>query len=352
MARPDSKTQAAAQMIRKRILHGDHALHGIPAERPLAEELGISRQTVRRSLSLLEKEGVLTRHENGRLDVATNHASGTRRPIIGFARDSYPSHDNELWTEGVYAAVEGRNVTVRSMTFEHYGAPQVTAALSGFDALFFLPPAGQIPKWLTDRMHKSKCRVVVLDQDASAAGLPSLVMFPPQAESNLMEHLTELGHRRIDCLNTQARDLIIEGRIASWQNFLKERGLSGSLFSLTEFHPLESAYQLVRNKLRAGAAFGPALLCTTALAALGAMRACHEAGLKIGRDISICTVNDEGLGPYLIPSLTCLRSPLRAVYLRKALDWMLSNREWQGSLVLQPDHVPRFVGESTGPVPH
>jgi DNA-binding GntR family transcriptional regulator len=70
-------------MIRKRIMHGDHALHGLPAERPLAEELGMSRQTVRRSLKLLEEEGTLIRRDNGRLEVANTEAAGVRKPVIG-----------------------------------------------------------------------------------------------------------------------------------------------------------------------------------------------------------------------------------------------------------------------------
>ena len=348
MARPDEKAQAAAQMIRGRILHGDHALDGVPAERRLAEELGLSRQTVRRSLKLLEAEGTLVRRENGRLE-----AAGMRNPVIGFVKPSFPSHDHEIWRAGIHTAIEGSNVTLRSLTFEHYASPHVAAALSGFDAMFFLPRAEAIPEWLTDRMSEEKCRVVVLDHDATGAGLPSIAMFPPKAEWRLLEHLENFGHRRIDCLNSQGRDPIIEARINSWNGFLKDRGIEGTLYSFTEFAPWESAYQLVRNKLRAGSLLGPAMLCTTAPAALGAMRAFYEAGMKVGHDISICAVNDEGIGPYLVPSLTSLQCLPRVTYLRKALDWMLSGGDWQGPLLLQPDEseVPVFVGESTGPVP-
>jgi hypothetical protein len=41
------------------------------------------------------------------------------------------------------------------------------------------------------------------------------------------------------------------------------------------------------------------------------------------------------------------------VYIRKALDWILSGGEWQGPLLMQPHEieVPLFLGESTGPIP-
>jgi DNA-binding LacI/PurR family transcriptional regulator len=160
----------------------------------------------------------------------------------------------------------------------------------------------------------------------------------------------ELGHRRIDCLNTQACDQIIEGRIAAWKSFISKHKIAGQLHSLLEFRPVDSGYQLVKNRLMEGKSIGSALVCTTAPAALGAMRAFYDAGIKLGRNVSVCAVNDEGLGAYLIPSLTCLQSPPRAPYLEKAVDWIL-NGEWTGPLLIQPDDVPLFLGDSTGPAP-
>ena len=352
MARPDRKAQSAAQVIRNRILHGDH-LHDIPAERPLAEELGISRQTIRRALQLLEDEGALVRGQNGRFKVAPAPTAAKRKPVVGFVKHSYPSHDHQMWAEGIYTVIEGRQLTLRSVTFDHYSAPHIAAAINEFDVMFFLPGAGAIPPWLIERMVEAPCRTVILDQDVSAAGLPSILMFPPKAEKRLLQHLQDLGHRKIDCLNTQPRNSVIEARISSWRSFLEAEGMEGTLYCSTDLPPLESAYQLVRDTLRAGISLGPGVHCTTAPGALGAMRAFYEAGIRVGRDVSVCAVNDEGIGMYLVPSLTCLRSLPRAHYLGKALDWMLSTDEWEGPLLLQPNDadVPLSIGESTGPCP-
>lgn len=350
MARPRVKAEIAAQLVRKRILHGDHVLNGMSSERTLAEDFGISRETLRSALRLLEKDGILVRQPNGRLSVAPDHKLAEPKHMIGFLKYSNQSHDHQLWTEAVRTAMEGQNFTLRTVTFEHYGDASISAALSGFDGVFFLPPAEDIPEWLISKMRQSNCKVVVLDQDASAAGFPSVVMFPSQTERKLLEHLVSLGHRRIDCLNTQARDPIIEARIETWRTFIGENKLEGKLHSLTEFRPLNSSYQLVKNRLLEGKRLGAALLCTTVPAAIGAMRAFYESGIKVGRDVSICAVNDEGLGPYLIPSLTCLQTPTRAGYLEKAVKWMIEG-DWDGPLLVQPDDVPMFLGDSVGPAP-
>ena len=350
MARPSAKAETAAQLIRKRILHGDHALTGIPSERALAVEFGISRETLRKALRILNDEGLLLRRPNGRLDVLNEDQSAVQRRVVGFVRHSNPSHDHELWAEAVRAALEGQNCVVRSLTFEHYGDASIAAGMSGFCGMFFLPPASEIPDWLLSKMKNSDCKIVVLDQDATESGLPSVVMFPPLTERKLLNHLVELGHRRIDCINTQACDRIIEGRIDAWRSFIAENNLPGQLHSLTEFRPINSAYQIIKNRLLEGKPIGSALVCTTGPAALGAMRAFYDAGIKVGRDVSVCAVNDEGLGPYLIPSLTCLQSPPRALYLEKAVNWIL-NGHWNGPLLIQPEDVPMLVGDSTGPAP-
>jgi hypothetical protein len=94
-----------------------------------------------------------------------------------------------------------------------------------------------------------------------------------------------------------------------------------------------------------------ALFCTTGPAAIGAMRAFHEAGREIGRDVSICAVNDEGMAPFLLRTLTALVSPPRAEFLRGPVAWMLEGGKWRGRLLLEPDDAPLFIGESTGPAP-
>ena len=349
MAKRSIKAETAAQIIRKRIIHGDHALNGILGERLLAEEFGISRQTLRNGLKMLEKEGLLVRQSNGRLQVAPTALLDNQKCIIGFVKHSRHSHDHDLWSEAVRIALEGENCILRNLTFEHYGDAAIATGLSGFDAMFFLPPAGEIPRWLSSKMRESKCKVIVLDQDVTAAEIPSVVMFPPRSERKLMEHLVQFGHRRIDCLNTQICDSIIEGRIAAWRSFLGENMLEGELHSASELRPVSSAYELIKARLREGKPMGTALVCTTGPAALGAMRAFYDAGLEIGKDISVCAVNDERLGPYLIPSLTCLQSQ-RVPYLTRAVQWILNGR-WKGPLLIQPDDVPMFIGDSTGPAP-
>lgn len=351
MARPDTQTRLAVELIRKRLQHGDHAVR-FPGERQLALELGLSRPTVRKAVRQLADEGLLQRGPTGRLRESDSGETGGRRPVIAFLHPGRIGGESALWRDGVYAAAEARGAVVRSLGYAHYGDPVISAAIDGFDGVFLLPLTDEkIPAPLLRRMSAATARIVVLDQDETAIGLRSVIVFPFASGDKLLEHLRGLGHRRIDCLNIHTHNPVIEARIAGWRGFMERHGLAGELITAPGGGSLEEAYALMSGRLKSGWLPGGAIYGVTVHAAIGAMRALHEHGLRIGRDVSVCAVNDEGLGRYLVPSLTSLQTPPRDRYVRKAVDWMTRRLDWKKPSLVQPKDAPLFVGESTGPAP-
>ncbi len=350
MARPDTQTRLAVDLIRKRLEHGDHPAGALPGERQLALELGLSRPTVRKAVQQLADEGLLTRGTNGRLRVAGKLSAELRAPMIAFLHPGRIGGESALWRDGVHDAAELRDAVVRSLGYAHYGDPVISTALNGFDGVFLLPLTDEkIPGPLLRRLVASPARVVLLDQDETAVGLRSVIVFPFASGDKLLAHLHGLGHTRIDCLNIHARNPVIEARIAGWRGYLERHGLQGELISKPDRHgSLEAAYRFVSGRLKRGLMPAPAIFGTTVHAAIGTMRALHEQGLRVGRDVSVCAVNDEGLGPFLVPSLTSLRTPPRGRYLAKAVEWMARRVEWPEPTLVQPRDAPLFVGESTG----
>jgi DNA-binding LacI/PurR family transcriptional regulator len=346
------KVQTCLQVLRKRISDGDLFLKGqMPSERRLTDELGVSRTTIRKALKILLDQGALERKGRRKARISATNSAKSRMPTIAFLVPAVFSSDHGLWWDGVVTALEGMDVVLRPISYVHFTDPTVHEAISNYDALFFIPPAQKIPAWLVHKMKESTCRIVVLDQDESAEGLLSVKLFPPASEVKLLEHLYALGHRRIDCLNTQGEDTVIHERMAAWQTFLKAKGIQGVLRSQPSDKPLSGAFEYVGKLLREGHLLGTVLFCTTGPCAVGAMRALKDAGLEVGVDVSVCAVNDEGIGRYLLKSLTALESLPRSHFVRPATEWMISGGAWRGPLLIQPDKVPLFKGESVGPAP-
>lgn len=168
------------------------------------------------------------------------------------------------------------------------------------------------------------------------------------------EFLLDLGHRRIALLNGQEFMDFAHRRRLGYEAALEKRGVvldPGLLFSdeMTE----DYGYEATRKTL---ALDNPptAYLASSIIAAFGIRRAVEEAGLRMGKDVSIIT-HDDDLS-YLrngtdVPVFTATRSSVREAGRRLAnllLEQIQSGNPDARTLLLEAELT---VGSSTGPAP-
>ena len=345
------KHEAAADLFEERIRAGVYGIRGIPGERRLATELGVSYMSARRVVIELVNRRVLRRSPNGRLlpGVTVGGKQGLR---VGFVMPAFTSQTFlEIQYELSQLVAETGGV-VRAITYTSPSDPLIFEALEGdFDGLFFILPIGA-PKLLIDQLARHRDRVVALWYDLAHLGIPSIVTLPPRFVGKALDHLLDLGHRRIDCFNTLPHDVVVADRIRQWRMGLEQRGIVGELHD----EPTEAfqcsvtgAYRTFKAMIERGL-HSRAYLCTTAELGRGAIRACHEAGLRVGQDISICGFSELSAAKLMVPSLTTVAEADSKPYLAMGLEWIETRGEnWQRPLRLEPDDVKLFLGESTGP---
>ncbi|MEN8254915.1 MAG: substrate-binding domain-containing protein [Verrucomicrobiota bacterium] len=339
-----------ARALEKRVRRGDYMLQPFPTDEAVACEAQVSRLTARKAVQMLIDKGLLLREPNSRVTVNRENA----RPQVALLLPAYPSPIYERWHRAIETAVAKRGWDVRVIGYSHAEDHVIHAAISEFDGVFFLPPVAEPPVSLIEQFQQPGHRVVMLDSDLSAQGLPSLLLTPPRlAIQRILGHLAGLGHRRIAFLNTQPHDQIIELRLQGWQVWAERHPGAAELFD----EPVEAygsaadkAYRVVGRALANGTLESAAIICSSASAALGASRAIFDRGLIVGRALSLCSLDDAaGEAMLYRPSITCVRSPDPAAYLDRCLEWMGSvGGEWSGSLLIQPEQVELFEGESTG----
>ncbi len=174
------------------------------------------------------------------------------------------------------------------------------------------------------------------------------------AFSRATDFLLDLGHRRIALINgIEAMDFAYRRR-DGYERSLRARGVEPdpSLMrsdEMTEVYGYRSAREMM-----AGSAPPTAYLVSSIICAFGVRRAIEEAGLRLARDISIITFDDEL--SYLkngedVPIFTAARSSVRNAG-RQAGEMLLQ-------LIENPGSMPRnalleaelMVGTSTGPAP-
>lgn len=348
------KYSEIAQAIRERIRRGDYPQGLLPGERVLAAQSGVSHMTARKAVQLLIKQGVLSREANGRL---TARPAGKARPgdlQIAFLAPAHVSSNIERFRVALERAAEPRKARIRPVDFVHWDDPVIPETLRNFDGVFLAPYGDLLPDRLQPHFTgQGRKPIVSFELDLSAWGIPSVELFPTAAIHQLLDYLASLGHHRVDCLATQPENRMTEERIAQWRLWCSLHGAESRLIR-EPVKPydsaLERAYRVMSRECARKAFDATAIVGVSVSEALGAMRALQERGLRVGRDVSVCAVNDEGLGRYLWPSLTGLERPDPTPYLNICLDWMeRGGRDWPGPLRLQVTDVPLFKGESTGP---
>ncbi len=341
-----------AGIVRRRILHGAYALKPMPSERQMAEEIGVNYMSVRRGLKLLEADGLLRRNSAGRMEIKRARQGNKKHFSIGLLMPACNSASMAVWRVAIEKACRLLPCSIRPVLFLHWDDPILLSAIEGFDGVFLSPVPQALPDILARRFRPPGNPVVVIDQDFTSQGIPSIQIFPPVFIHHLLDHLGKLGHRTIGCLNTQAENPEVRERINQWQYWKESHAVTGRLAN----HPVSACgdpilkAHLTMTGLLSGGWVETAWFCTTTPAAIGAMSAILDLNLQPGRDIAVCSANGEGLAAMLNPPLTALEARDPAPFIMRSLEWMIGGgRNWKGPLLMRPPEAPLAVRASTLP---
>jgi DNA-binding LacI/PurR family transcriptional regulator len=236
---------------------------------------------------------------------------------------------------------------------EQYPRMLVERAVDGF--LLLNTPADQI---------EVPVPVVAISAHSPVENVTNIVLDHHKAVELALLHLDELGHRRIAFMRGPRAIPDSDFRWQSIQQVAGEIGLridpalvvridATSWSNKTGHHPMapEIGYKPMQALLEKTRDF-TAIFCFNDIAAIGAVRALKEAGLRVPEDVSVVGFDDIQSAAYATPSLTTVRQPLAEMGERGAqiLLERISNREaaYPAEIVMAPELVVR---ESTGPAP-
>jgi LacI family transcriptional regulator len=156
--------------------------------------------------------------------------------------------------------------------------------------------------------------IVSISGHEAVAGVTNIQLDHKQAARLALKHLADLGHRRIAFMRGQAETVDTDYR---WREIMKTARACGM-----ELHE-ELLIRLTENSWSPALGYGPvkallsrtrnftALFAFNDISAVGAIRALHEAGLRVPDDVSVIGFDDVLSAPFGIPSLTTIRQPLR-----------------------------------------
>jgi DNA-binding LacI/PurR family transcriptional regulator len=156
--------------------------------------------------------------------------------------------------------------------------------------------------------------VVAVSGHRELPGVTNIVLNHARAARLAVQHLYELGHRRIAFIKGQAFSSDTEARWQAVRRAAQDIGvpvddrLVGQLEG--ESSSPELGYEVTRKLLATDASFS-ALFAFNDISAIGAIRALREAGRRVPEDVSVVGFDDIQSAAFQNPGLTTVRQPLR-----------------------------------------
>jgi LacI family transcriptional regulator len=169
-----------------------------------------------------------------------------------------------------------------------------------------------------------------------------------------VEHLHGLGHRKIVFMKGQSFSTDSQLRWEATMRIARELDLAVDEQLIVELaidsSSPEISYPGIHSLLEHRAKF-TAVLCFNDTSAMGTIRALHDAGSHVPKDVSVLGFDDIQSAAFQVPSLSTIRQPLKKMGSTgaEALLRKLAGEEVPSILRVEPELVVR---ESTGPCRH
>jgi LacI family transcriptional regulator len=157
------------------------------------------------------------------------------------------------------------------------------------------------------RLVRSDVATVGVDLELDGPLTTSVASDNEAGSATAVRHLHELGHRRIAHITGQLDKRPGADRLRGYRHELQRLGVAprDEYVTYGDFY-VETGYTGMQTLLALDEP-PTAVVAASDMTALGAIRAAHEAGLEVPRDLSVVGFDDIQLAEYLQPPLTTLR---------------------------------------------
>jgi DNA-binding LacI/PurR family transcriptional regulator len=204
----------------------------------------------------------------------------------------------------------------------------------------------------TNLVDKLPLPIVAIAGHKCMNGVTNVVLDHHRAAELSLRHLYDLGHRTIAFMRGQPYSSDSGARWEGIVQVAQDLGLSIrpeiTIQLEKDLTSPELGYPLVKQLLAHQRSF-TAVLSFNDIAAIGCIRALHDAGLRVPQDVSVVGFDDIKEAAFQTPSLTTIRQPLHqmgALAVQLLLDQLhASGAKETAQIAVEPELIIR---ESTG----
>ena len=229
------------------------------------------------------------------------------------------------------------------------------------DAIILVGDTSDQPRLLDDLREANTVVVGMFQGSAAMPGTSVVNVDNRTGVISLIDHLVSMGHRNMGFIGgafstASGRTLgDISERQATFVEYLQKLGIETPSDNIRDVQNNYAFGSIGFEELMALPNPPTAVLASTDVLAIGALRAAHRLGLRVPEDVSITGFDDLPLAEHLTPPLTTVRQPIAEMAavavkaaIQEAADQASGNTRRHISASLEPTLVIR---ESSGPVP-
>lgn len=336
--RPSLHRQVCEQITERLLTYPGDTESPVFTESGLAEELGVSRNTLRKAMDAMEQQGYVSRRPGAGVFLL-------RRPVMQLGTDSPTTRRRiavllPIWNDSPHGffshhlleSLAAPEISPRLVVeVRHHDDPLHPEELRESHAILAIDPGLHRLADLEALQQKGHPVAIIAPKHPA----PAFQQFVPDsaaAVADAVEHLHHLGHRHIGLINKdpgehQARLRLLQGFLAAHHR-LKLPIQPGALIQHGAHHPAAIPPDL----MHVTAWIGASLSITQSLAL-----ACEQAGQRVPDDLSLISLDDPGPAPMpgAHTAVTAL-IPDTAALARAVLAWL----DQPGAATATPLHCP------------
>lgn len=315
-----TKHQQLSEVLRRELVRGDlKPGDAMPSQNVLAEQHNVSVTTVREALSALAEQGFIERIQGKGTFVKQFdlHRPVARARQIGLVSAHLELPYHAEFTHWIESTIRDNNFSLVLNSWSHFSddsRASIRRLLREMDGVIVGP------------IDDAKMLAYILDGEPAPNNLVTFAA-PEPVDSHYVtvmmsigvieavEHLVDLGHRRIGLL-TGEPEIYPFGRRVGFATALKQFDLAPESCPVVYGERLsyrQVAYRLAQDLLADREKLPTALIVHNDNAAFGVFRALREAGLSVPEDISLVGCDNVSISQYAPTPLTTIDLRIRDV---------------------------------------
>jgi GntR family transcriptional regulator of arabinose operon len=313
---------AAKARLRNQILAGRFGPGGqLTPELELCRQFNISRSTIRRAITELVEEGLLTRQQGRGTFVKYERTDSQKRLVaLLLCRFSHVAGAYDLFLKGAMEEASARRyeLLVSNSHNNPFTAIDQVMRLNEIRAagtvVMPLQSGGDDERTMDSVLQALKGanqHVVLADTYCPDSDFPSISSQNKEATIELTNHLIRLGRRRIAFLTSNRIEPVVE-REEGFLQAMQEAGLevpSHFLLEVAGTDPVRQGSQAV-DVFMAMREPPEAIICLHDLIALNVLERCAKRGWRVPEDVAVVGFDDLPAAAHSRPPLTTMHQPL------------------------------------------